>query len=208
MAGFVENRLFIEAPSKADQFETITIKVMLNGVPVSGASIALDNMSIGQTDNMGLLNYTLQAGGTHTIYASKTGYVAAAMDIEVSLPFSEFRALDINVTPSIVSSGDAIAVRSNITNAGTKKDTLPVVLIVNSTEVDNRSITLAPNEVKSVNFSYKVNLPAGNYSVEILGKSASLGVVKKTSAEGALIGIAAITAVYLFVAKRRKNKKH
>jgi S-layer protein (TIGR01567 family) len=207
VAGFIQNMLSIDAPAKADQFGTITIKVTFNGAPVSGASITYDNASIGQTDSSGTLNYTLGTGGTHTISASKSGYITAARDIEVRLPFSDFRALDINITPPVVSTGGTAVIRSNITNAGTKKDTLPVVLIVNSTEVDNRSVTLAPGEVKEVNFTYKVTLPEGNYSVEILGQKALLEVVKKMPADGVLIGTGVIVLVYLMVAKRPKNKK-
>lgn len=205
VAGFIENRLSIDAPAKADQFGTITIKVTFNGAPVSGAGVAYDNVSIGQTDSSGSLNYTLETGGTHTISASKSGYVTAARDIEVRLPFSEFRALDINITPPVVSTGETTVIRSNITNAGTKRDTLPVVLIVNSTEIDNRSVTLAPGEVKEVNFTYKATLPEGNYSVAILGQSALLEVVKKTPAEGVVSIITAVALIYLLVGRKTRR---
>ncbi len=207
VAGFVENLLYIDAPAKADQFGTITIKVTFNGTPVSNAGITYDNVSIGQTDSSGTLNYTLETGGTHTISASKTGYITAFRDIEVRLPFSEFKALDINITPPVVSTGGTVIIRSNITNAGTKKDTLPVVLIVNSTEVDNRSVTLAPSEMKEVNFTYKVTLPEGNYSVEILGQKTLLEVVKKMPADGALVAAGIIVMIYVIVTNRHKNKK-
>ena len=53
---------------------------------------------------------------------------------------------------------------------GTKKDTLPVVLIINNTEVGSNPVTLAPGEVKEVTFIQQVALPAGNYTVEVLGQ--------------------------------------
>ncbi len=129
-----------------------------------------DNTTIGTTGSDGFLNYTLETSGTHTILASKSGYTAAARDIDVIMPFTEFKALDINITPDVVYTGQNIVVRSNITNTGTKAGTLPAVLIINSSEVANQSITLAPREAKEVDFTYKVTLPAGNYTVEIIAK--------------------------------------
>lgn len=173
---YVEKRLSIDAPAKANQFETISILVTSNGNVIANATVAYDNETIGLTGADGALNYTLEASGTHTITASKNGYITASREIDVMMPFSEFRALDINITPSIVFVGQGTVIRSNITNTGTKNDTLPVVLIINNTEVDSRSVTLAPREVKEIIFTYKADLLAGNYTVEILGQKVSLEV--------------------------------
>ena len=174
--GYTESMLVINVPAKANQFEMITISVTHNNTPVSGASVSYDNVAIGTTDSNGALSYTPQISGMHTISASKSGFATASRDIDVRMPYSEFRAIDINITPDVVFSGDSTMIRSRITNAGTKMDTLPVVLVVNSTEVGNQSVTLSPGEVKAVNFTYRVTLPAGNYTVAILGQSKSLEV--------------------------------
>ena len=92
------------------------------------------------------------------------------------MPFTEFKALDINITPDVVTTSKNIVVRSNITNTGTKSGTLPVVLIINSTEMDNLSVTLAPGETKEVNFTHKITLLPGNYTVEIFGQKALVDV--------------------------------
>ncbi len=205
--GYIGNKLSINAPPKANQFETITLQVTYNDTGVSGANVSYDNTTIGTTGSDGFLIYTLETSGTHTIMASKSGYTAAARDIDVIMPFTEFKALDINITPDVVYTGQNIVVRSNITNTGTKAGTLSPVLIINSSEVANQSTTLAPREVKEVDFTYKVTLPAGNYTVEILGQKGIVEVreVKGAPFDGTVSVIGAILIIYLIIAKGRKR---
>ncbi len=215
--GYIEKRLSIDSPAKSNQFEIITIRVTHNDAAISGATVSYDNDSIGTTGSDGALNYTLETSGTHTITASKNGYITVLREIDVIMPFSEFRALDINITPDVIFTDQETVITSNITNAGTKTDTLPVVLIINQTEVDNRSVTLAPLEVKEINFTYKADLPAGNYTVEILGQKELLEVkevpLKAPLNVFLIAGIAIIVIVigaiiiYLVTAKKTKNKK-
>ncbi len=207
--GYLENRLVIDAPAMANQFEAITIKVTNKELPVSGVTVALDNVTIGTTDSSGMLNYLPEVSGTHTIYASKSGLITGARDIDIRVPFSEFKALDINA-PDVVIAGREAIFSANITNSGTKKDTLPVVFIVNSTEVETRSVTLAPKEVKEVIFNRAINLPAGNYTVEVLGQK-KLIEVKESGLNvymvlGVIIVIGAII-IYFLTAKGRTVKK-
>ncbi len=175
---YVERRLSIDSPATANQFDTIIIRVTSNSTAISGASVKFDNTTIGSTDSNGVLNYTLETSGTHSISASKSGYITVIKDIDVRAPFSQYQALDINITPGVVFTGEKAVIRSNITNAGTKKDTLPVELVINGTAVDNRSVTLAPREIKEVNFT-QMEAKAGNYTVEILGQKGLLEVKEK-----------------------------
>lgn len=202
---YIEYRLSIDAPVKANQFEAINIKVTYNGTPISSAALKFDDISIGLTNGNGLLNYTLNTSGTHTIFASKSGYITASRDIEVRQPYTEFKALDINITPGIVFTNTPIVIRSNITNSGTKAGTLPVDLAINGTVVDNQSIALAPGEVKEINFTRKEALP-GNYSVEILGQK-GLVEVQVAPMNFLLIGGIAtgfgVIVIYLLTAKNK-----
>ncbi len=172
---YVEYRLSMDAPAKANQFETIPIKITYNGTAVAGATVKYDNTTIGTTDSNGVLNYKLDTSGTHTLTASKSGYITVAREIEVRAPYSEYRALDINITPNSTFTNREVMIRSNITNAGTKGDTLPVELKVNNSVVDNRTVTLSPGETQEINFTLKEAKP-GNYTVEILGQKGILEV--------------------------------
>ncbi len=204
---YVEYRLSIDAPANADQFLPLTIKITYNGSAISGASIKFDNDTIGTTDNNGILNYTPQISGKHTISASKSGYITAVRDINVRVPFTQYQALDINITPSTVFTNEPALIRSNITNVGTKAGTLPVELISNGSAVDNMSVPLAPGEIKEINFTRKEALP-GNYTIEILGQKGLL-VVKEAPVNlllvgGIATGIGAII-IYLLTAKSKMS---
>jgi S-layer protein (TIGR01567 family) len=200
---YIDNRLSILAPATANQFSTITIKITYNGSAISGATVGYDNATIGTTDSNGVLNYTLQTSGTHTISVAKSGYVAAIRDINVRAPFSQYQALDINIIPGTVSVNEPALIRSNITNVGTKADTLPVELVSNGTVVDNKTVSLAPGEIKEINFSRKEALP-GNYTIEIMGQKGILEV-KEQSLSLLLVGgiatVIGLIAIYLLTAK-------
>lgn len=201
--GYVENRLSIEAPVKGNQFGNITIKVLNKDVPVSGATVSFDNKEIGVTDSAGLLNYRLDDSGMHTIYASKSGFTSAARDIEVRVPFAEFQALDIRVN-NVIFANEQAEIRANITNIGTKASTLPVGLIINSTEVASMPVAVAPGEIKDVTFRQDIRLPPGNYTIEVLGQK-KLVEVKEAPfnvflALGVIIVIGAVV-IYFLTAK-------
>jgi len=86
--------------------------------------VKYDDVNIGSTDNAGLLSYTLEKSGTHAISASKGGYLTVMRDIDVLAPFSDFKAISININPDVLMTGKTTVIRSNVTNAGTMKDTL------------------------------------------------------------------------------------
>lgn len=203
IAAYVSTMLSINIPLKANQFDNISILVTYNGTGIGGANISYDNATIGITGDDGSLKYTLDEAGTHAISASKSGYITVSRDIDVIMPFTEFKALDIHITPDNVTTSGNIVVRSNITNTGTKAGTLPVVIIINSTELDNLSVTLSPGETKQVNFTRKITLPPGNYTVEILGQKGSLDVREKgIPFVGTLPVIGSILVIYFLRTRR------
>ncbi|MCZ7398306.1 MAG: S-layer protein domain-containing protein [Candidatus Methanoperedens sp.] len=203
VAEWVDNRLSIDIPAIIDQGIQVSIKVQSNGTAIAGASITLDNSVIGATDIKGILNYSFTVSGTHNLGASKDKYVSVVREISIRMPFSEYRALDINISPNVVFANVQTFITSNITNAGTKADTKQVELIVNSTVVDNRSVSLAPGEIKEVNFTYKEAQP-GNYTIEILGQKGILEVKQEPInyyVIGGVVTVIGLIAIYLLTAK-------
>ncbi|MDP3106039.1 MAG: hypothetical protein Q8M95_15710, partial [Candidatus Methanoperedens sp.] len=207
IAEYIDYRLSIDAPAKANQFETLTILVKYNTTAISGAIVKYDDDTIGTTDSNGALNYTPQTSGMHKISASKSGYITVIRDIEVIAPFSEYKALDINITPAFVFPGQKVVIRSNITNVGTKADTLPVDLIINGSVVDNRSVALDPHETKEINFTGNLkewvldDVKPGNYTVEILGQKTTMPVKDEPLnlflVAGVITGLGALTVYFL-----------
>lgn len=196
---YVDYRLTIEMPTKANQYEKINIKVLYNGTAMSDASVLFDNTSIGTTNNTGELSYRLETSGTHTITASRKSYITVSRDIDIIAPYSEFKALDIYITPNPVFTNDDFIIKSNITNAGTMLDTLPVELIINGSAVENQSVTLGAGENLEINFTRK-EATAANITVEILGKSNLLVVQQKPTNYLLIAAIATgIGAVIIYV---------
>jgi hypothetical protein len=165
-------------------------------------------VTIGTTDDGGNLSYTFNDNGTHTLSASKEGYIGVSRDIDVRAPFSDFKAQDINVTPSIISIGDNFVIRSNITNVGTKVDTRSIDLIINSTAVSNVSITLGPKETKEINFTQRMSLPEGNYTVEILEQKELIDVKKKPTSILSITAVIAtiIGAIAIYIGTTKKGR--
>ncbi|MBU4340720.1 MAG: hypothetical protein KKD46_07375, partial [Euryarchaeota archaeon] len=203
IAEYVDNRLSLVLPEFIDQFIPVQIKVIVSGTgnAISGANITLDGTGIGTTDSSGVLTYTFTNSGIHNLAASRSGYISVQREIEVRMPFVEFTALDINFRPDVVARGQNVYVWSNITNSGTKEGTLPVALIINETVVENKNVTLAPGNYGEVNFSYKIELPAGNYTVEILGQQTTMPVKDEPLniflVVGAITGLGALTVYFL-----------
>jgi hypothetical protein len=195
---YVDYRLSIEAPSQSNQFETITIKVLYNGTAMSGAKVGFDNTTVGTSDSNGEVTYRLETSGTHAISASKPSYITVTRDIEIREPYSEFKALDINITPNPGFAGEPFLVRTNITNIGTKSDSLQVELIVNGTAVDNKTLTIGAKEKLEVNFT-RIEEIAGNVTVEIMGQSV-LYEAKENPTNYLLIGaiVTGIGAVIIY----------
>jgi S-layer protein (TIGR01567 family) len=204
---YIDYTLSIEAPSKANELETITIKVLFNGTAMSGATVTFDNATVGTTNSNGEVTYKLETSGTHSISASKTSYLPIMRDIDIRALYSEFKALDINITPNQGLIGEAFQVRSNITNVGTKGDALQVELIVNGTAVDNKTITVNAGGKVEVNFT-RIETIAGNVTVEIMGQSMIYEAkVKPTNylLIGAILTIIGVVIIYFITSKGLLN---
>ncbi|HEY9245514.1 MAG TPA: hypothetical protein VIO11_01580, partial [Candidatus Methanoperedens sp.] len=104
-----------------------------------------------------------------------------------------------------------MVIRSNITNSGTKADTLPVDLIFNGTIVKNTSLSLGRGQTKEINFTGNLkgwvtgDVKPGNYTVEILGKTQLLRVREEPLNLPLIAGIITILAASLIYVLTAKN---
>jgi len=98
---------------------------------------------------------------------------------------------------------------SNITNSGTKEDTKSIDLIINGTSVDNVSVTLSPKETKDINFTHKISLPEGNYTVEILEQKTLVEVQKEQTYTFLIMAIIAtiIGAIVIYVGTTKRGRE-
>jgi S-layer protein (TIGR01567 family) len=204
---YIAGRLSINVPLIIDQFDMVPIRITSNNTNISGVTVIYDNNTVGTTDSNGILNYTFGSNGTHTISASKDYYISSSRDANIREPYSEFKSQNINITPSNVYTGEDIMIMSNITNIGTKGDTKIVDLVINGSVVNNQSVTIGKKETKEINFTYKVSLPQGNYTVEIMGQKGLVEVKKGTSdiiLIAAIITIIGVMIIYVITSKNNK----
>lgn len=207
---YIAERLSINTPPTADQFETLSIQITSNNTNISGVIVVYDNTTIGTTNNNGIVTYSLSLDGIHNISASKDGYIPVTKDINVRAPYVEYRAKDISIIPNSTSEGQDIIVKSNVTNVGTKAGNESVDLIVNGTVANNKMISIGPKETKEINFAYKISVPEGNYTVGILGQEGQLEVKKSwmtTILIVALITLIGAVAIYMATSKDNKIAK-
>jgi hypothetical protein len=147
--------------------------------------------------------------GMHTIYASMSGFARAARDIEVRVPFAEFKALDISVN-NVVFSNEKAEIMTNITNIGTKTATLPVGLIINNTEIYSMPVNLAAGEVKEVTFRKEVSQFPGNYTIEVLGQKKTVEVKEAPFNVFLVLGIIIVIGaviIYMLTAKGKTEPR-
>ena len=205
---YIEGSLSMDIPIIIDQFQNVPIKITSNGTAANGTTVIYDNTTIGTTDNSGVLSYTFGESGAHTISASKVGYVGISRDIDVRAPFSEFKAQDINITLSKLFTGEELVIKSSLTNSGTKEDTKLIELIINGTAVENMSVMLSPKQTKEINFTHVMNLPEGNYTIEILEQKGIVEVQKKPTSVLSITAIIAtiIGALAIYIGTTKKGK--
>ena len=189
---YVETQLRIESVSEILQTEEFELTVTVGGEPLSGASILVDNSSVGTTDASGRFNYTFPASGSHTVKAEKTGYIAAEKTINVIKPYSKFEATAFNITPVNVTLKEPVAITAKITNTGNIRGEDEVELKINGTAVDSRNLTLEPGEETSVNFTFVESKSPGTYYAEILNKGGEFHVEKKPMGWLLYAGIATV----------------
>ncbi|CAD7775643.1 S-layer protein [Candidatus Methanoperedenaceae archaeon GB50] len=194
---YVETQIRIESDSEVLQTEEFELRVTVGGEPLSGASILVDNHSVGTTDTDGSFNYTFQTSGTHTVRAEKTGYLAAEKTINVIKPYSKFEATAFNITPVNVTMKEPVFITANITNRGNIRGEERVELKINGTSVDSRNITLEPGEEIRVNFTFVERESPGTYYAEILNKGGEFHVEKKPMGWLLYAGIATVIGLVL-----------
>ncbi|MHC1572496.1 MAG: S-layer protein domain-containing protein, partial [Methanosarcinales archaeon] len=194
---YVETQIRIESPSEILQTEEFELRVTVGGEPLPGASILVDNHSVGTTDTNGSFSYTFQTSGTHTVRAEKTGYLAAEKTINVIKPYSKFEATAFNITPVSVTMKEPVFITANITNRGNIRGEERVELKINGTAVDSRNITLEPGEEISVNFTFVERESPGTYYAEILNKGGEFHVEKKPMGWLLYAGIATVIGLVL-----------
>ncbi|MBN2110744.1 MAG: PKD domain-containing protein, partial [Methanosarcinaceae archaeon] len=90
--------------------EDVTITVTARGAAISDATVKVDDVSIGKTDEEGTIIYTADHIGSLEIIAEKEGYTSGSEDLEVISPDDETKKIIIEVSPADVYEGTSATI--------------------------------------------------------------------------------------------------
>ena len=99
------NSLKINVPDKIYAGDTFDIKVTAGGEEIEGANVLVNESSVGETSDDGVVEYTAKEIGTFKITAEKDDYKTANKNINVSAPKEE---MIVTVSPKTVYVGDTL----------------------------------------------------------------------------------------------------
>lgn len=208
-----ESGLFVEKPSRAVAGEAFTLRFIdEDGEPVQGVEVSLDGESIGTTGSNGTLTHTVNESGIYSLSGEGPGAGSLVTDLEVSEPAS------LEVVNVIV--GDAVADEPTrfdvvVRNPGGSRFNGSIQMSVGDEAVETLAVSLAPGEVKTVEFSHtfgstlfgspaeanpRVSFAGHEVDVEVQGNSGKRNLVVL----GILIVIVAVggALVYYFGPER------
>ncbi|CAD6492564.1 MAG: S-layer protein [Candidatus Argoarchaeum ethanivorans] len=193
---YSETQLRIESKSELLQTDMFELTVTAGETNLSGVDVSVDDNPVGVTDTGGFFSYMFDTSGTHTVKVEKEGYDAALKTVNVIEPSAEFKAIAFNITPVHVTHKEPVFITADITNTGNIKGEHAVELRINGSVVTSQNITLEPDEVTTLNFTYTESKP-GSYFAEIETMGGEFQVVKKSI--GWLVYAGIITAIGLIV---------
>ncbi|TGC10941.1 S-layer protein domain-containing protein [Methanolobus halotolerans] len=90
--------------------DDVVIKVSSRGASVSEATVNVEGISIGKTDDEGRATYTASKIGTLEIVAEKSGYASGSDELEVISPDDETKKMIIEVSPDDVYEGTSATI--------------------------------------------------------------------------------------------------
>ncbi|WP_292380673.1 S-layer protein domain-containing protein [Methanosarcina sp. UBA289] len=99
------NSLKINVPDNIYAGDTFDIKVTAGGEEIEGANVLVNESSVGETSDDGVVEYTAKEIGTFKITAEKDDYKTANKNINVSAPKEE---MIVTISPKTVYVGDTL----------------------------------------------------------------------------------------------------
>jgi uncharacterized membrane protein len=93
---------------------------------------------------------------------------------------AEFQVSDLEVTPLDVKEGEEVTVSVKITNVGGQSGSSTLILLINQTTEDTRTVTLDKGESTTAEFKVTKQTP-GKYNIEIAGLVSGFTVGEATS---------------------------
>ncbi|AKB84007.1 S-layer family duplication domain protein [Methanosarcina barkeri 3] len=147
------NSLKIDVPDKIYAGDTFNIEVTAGNKSIAGANVSVNDSSIGETDNDGVIEYTAKDAGTFKITAKKDDYKTANKNINVSAPKEE---MVITVSPETVYVGDTLNVE--------------IVKAIGGDPIEGADVSIDGNIIGKTDSSGKITYKtdkSGNFELDV-----------------------------------------
>lgn len=196
---------------------TITFKVEKTWIDlqeIDENKIKLNRYSVENNEWVSLPTNKVGEDNTHVHYSATSPRLSIFAVTCESLTPASFEMSALEITPKLVSVGEAVTVHVTVTNKGDLEGVYAVSLKVNGAVVATENLALAGKESKPLSFTLSENVE-GTYNVEVDGLTGTFVVESTPSTEpliglwmtGGIIAAAVIISVGVFYVKRRKYVK-
>lgn len=158
-------------------------------------------------------NLSFSEQGTYVIKVGDKTFTAV---VSAVLP-ARFEVSNLSISPSSVEVGKGSLISINVKNTGGESGSYEIVLKVNGEVIERKSVTLDPDQLVDVSFSFSPS-SEGTYSIDVNGLTGNLAASKPPEEEGpgaavsgipwsVLIAVPIIVVVVLVVLFLRRKPK-
>ncbi|WP_231622095.1 S-layer protein domain-containing protein [Methanococcoides methylutens] len=95
-------------PEVTVEGDEVVITVTSRGSLISDATVKAGSLTLGTTDDEGIVEYEFSSDGTYEITAEKDGYATGTAEVEVISPDDLSRKMSIEVTPEVIYEGNLV----------------------------------------------------------------------------------------------------
>ncbi|UGV40699.1 S-layer protein [Methanococcoides orientis] len=95
-------------PEVTVEGDEVVITVTSRGSLISDATVKAGSLTLGTTDDEGIVEYEFVSDGTYDITAEKDGYATGTAEVEVISPDDLSRKMSIEVTPEVIYEGNLV----------------------------------------------------------------------------------------------------
>ncbi|NEU58035.1 PKD domain-containing protein [Halorussus sp. MSC15.2] len=150
---------------------------------LDGSSVASETVEVAPGESAEVtLTGTAPATGTYDVAVGGTS--VGNLTVKETIP-ANTSVTDVSLNSSTISAGEQVEITATVENTGGEPGERPVTLTMFGEQLATKNVTVPPGETATVTFVRQVDA-AGNFTVDVEGKTATLGV---TSADdGGVLG--------------------
>ncbi|MFC7078974.1 CARDB domain-containing protein [Halorussus caseinilyticus] len=153
-----------------------TVNLTLDGSAIASKTV---EVAAGESADV-TLSGTAPSPGEYEVAVE--GTAAGTLAVKETIP-ANTSVVDVSLNSSTISAGEAVEITATVENTGGEAGERPVALTMFGDELATKNVTVPAGETTEVTFVRRVNA-AGNYTVEVADRTATLGVTSEGDGGG------------------------